>query len=105
MPRPKKTAAAKASETATAKTTPKKAAEGPAAKASSKKEPVQAVEEIYLQIAGGEWNVSDCKKRAAAAFTDSHTGIVIEKLAVYLKPDEGKAYYVVNGTETGSIDL
>lgn len=29
----------------------------------------------------------------------------IRKLSVYVKPDEGKAYYVVNDKASGSVDL
>lgn len=97
MPRTKKTASVDvkpaASETAAGKTS--------ARSASAKK-----VEELYLQIGGQEWNLSDCKERAAADYAaQGHTLASIKKLAVYLKPDEGKAYYVVNDSENGSIDL
>ena len=43
---------------------------------------------------------------ASPAYTaQGHTDASIKKLTVYLKPDEGKAYYVVNDAENGSIDL
>ena len=72
-----------------------------AAKAAAKR-----VEEMYLQAGGQEWNISDCRERAAADYAaQGHTEASIKKLVVYLKPDEGKAYYVVNETENGSIDL
>lgn len=97
MPRMKKSASEDvkptASETAAVKS--------PAKSATAKK-----VEELYLQAGGQEWNISDCKERAAADYTaQGHTSASIKKLAVYLKPDEGKAYYVVNDSENGSIDL
>ncbi len=94
MPRTKKSASAdvKPSETAAAQTK---------AKATAKR-----VEEMYLQAGGQEWNITDCRERAAAAYTaQGHTDASIKKLTVYLKPDEGKAYYVVNDAENGSIDL
>ena len=94
MPRTKKSASAdvKPSETAAAQTK---------AKAAAKR-----VEEMYLQAGGQEWNITDCRERAAAAYTaQGHTDASIKKLTAYLKPDEGKAYYVVNDAENGSIDL
>lgn len=94
MPRTKKSASAdvKPSETAAAQTK---------AKAAAKR-----VEEMYLQAGGQEWNITDCRERVAAAYTaQGHTDASIKKLTVYLKPDEGKAYYVVNDAENGSIDL
>lgn len=76
----------------------------PAQTAEKKAAAKQRVEEIYLQAGGQEWNISDCQERAAADYAaQGHASI--EKLTVYLKPDEGKAYYVVNDTENGSIDL
>ncbi len=95
MPRTKKSASAdvKPSETAAAQTKARKAAD-------------KRVEEMYLQAGGQEWNITDCRERAAAAYTaQGHTDASIKKLTVYLKPDEGKAYYVVNDAENGSIDL
>lgn len=79
-----------------------------AAKAAPKKAALNAAktEEIYLQAGGVEWNVTDCKERAVAAFVaEGHKASAVKKLAVYLKPEEGKAYYVINDSENGSIDL
>lgn len=98
MVRPKKKPAADAAVEA--------AAAKPAAKRASAKLPIQKVEEVYLQSGGEEWNISDCKERAVAAFVaQGHRPSTVKKLVVYLKPEEGKVYYVVNDGETGSFDL
>ena len=48
----------------------KEAKETVAAKVAAKKAPAQKkVEDIYLQFGGSEWNISDCKERALAAYT------------------------------------
>ena len=77
--------------------------------AAAKKAPVKTVrktEEVYLQAGGSEWNVSECKERAVAAYVENgHKASSVKKLVVYLKPEEGKAYYVVNDDENGSFDL
>lgn len=97
MARPKKAPAASAAAPAVK--------EAPA-KSVLKKVLPQKEEAVYLQFGGEEWNVTECRERAAAAFTAAgHRASSIKKLAVYLKPEEGKAYYVVNDKETGSIDL
>lgn len=76
------------------------------AKASTKRAPVEKVEEIYLQAGGEEWNISDCRERAAAAYTAAgHRASSIKKLVLYIKPEERKMYYVINDKENGSIDL
>lgn len=90
----KRSAAAKS---ALKKAAPKKAAAPKAA---------ERVEEVYLQVSGEEWNLSDCKARAAAAYAaEGHRESGIKKLVVYVKPEERKAYYVVNDSVNGSFDL
>lgn len=101
MARPKKSTPAKTPVSAAAE-----AAEAVKETVTAKKPAVQKVEEVYLQAGGCEWNVSDCKARVAAAFVaDGHKASSIKKLVVYLKPEEGRAYYVINDSENGSIDL
>lgn len=65
------------------------------------------VEEIYLQMNdGAEWNIADCKARAIAAYVaEGHRESSVKKLVIYLKPEEGKAYYVINDRLNGSVDL
>lgn len=89
--------AAKKKETILEKVTAKKA---------DPKKPAEKVEEVYLQAGGTEWNISDCKARAIAAYVaEGHRESSVKKLVVYLKPEEGKAYYVVNDDVNGSVDL
>lgn len=101
MARPKKSAPAKAPVSAAAEVV-----EAVKETVATKKAAVQKVEEVYLQAGGFEWNVSDCKERAVAAFVaDGHKASSVKKLVIYLKPEEGKAYYVINDSENGSISL
>ncbi|MCI8655822.1 MAG: hypothetical protein HFF72_00100 [Oscillospiraceae bacterium] len=101
MARPKKSAPAKAPVSAAAEVV-----EAVKETVATKKAAVQKVEEVYLQAGGCEWNVSDCKERAVAAFVaDGHKASSVKKLVIYLKPEEGKAYYVINDSENGSVEL
>lgn len=101
MARPKKSAPAKAPVSAAAEVV-----EAVKETVAAKKAVVQKVEEVYLQAGGCEWNVSDCKERAVAAFVaDGHKASSVKKLVIYLKPEEGKAYYVINDSENGSVEL
>ena len=105
MPRTKADAAAKPAraDAAAKKTEAKKPS---LLKKPAVKKPVEKVEEIYLQTAGAEWNISDCKDRAIAAYVaEGHRASSVKKLVVYLKPEEGKAYYVINDGVNGSVDL
>ena len=75
-------------------------------KKATPKKPAEKVEEIYLQSGGTEWNVSECRDRAAEAYVaQGHRASSIKKLVIYLKPEEGKAYYVINDGVNGSVDL
>jgi len=72
-------------------------------KAAAKSAPT---EEIVLQCAGGEWNVDEIKEQAIAAYVaEGHQRGRISKLSLYVKPEERKAYYVINDKADGSIDL
>ena len=75
-------------------------------KKAGKKEAAQKVEEIYLQYGAQEWNVAERKERAAAAdVAEGHRASGIRKLALYVKPEEGKAYFVINDKAKGDVDL
>ena len=63
-------------------------------------------EKLILQVDGEEWDVNDCRSRAIEDFASSgHAACAIKSLAIYLKPEDRKAYYVVNGEYRGSVDL
>ena len=58
-------------------------------------------ESVYLQYLGKELNSADIVETAKKA-----SGVeTITSITVYLKPEENKAYYVVNGDVTGSVEL
>lgn len=108
----KKTAAAAEPEAAVEapveeKAAPKRsAATRCAPRKAAPKKAAERVEEIYLQVGGEEWNVSDCRARAAAAYVaEGHRESGIKKLVIYVKPEERKAYYVVNDDVNGCIEL
>ena len=61
-------------------------------KETAKKATVKKTREVYLQWYGKEVQM----KRKMSELVD---------LKVYVKPEEGKAHYVINGEITGSIEL
>lgn len=89
----KKTAGRKraaAKTTAAGKTTAEKTTSGRKAK-----------EAIFLQYAGREMDIAAIVERAKK----SYEGKSIKEIKVYVKPEENMAYYVVNGNETGCVEL
>lgn len=61
----------------------------------------KAKEAVYLQYAGRELEISDIVEKAKNAYG----GRSIKEIRVYVKPEENMAYYVVNGKETGSVQI
>ena len=92
-----KAPAAKAAKKAPAKTT--RAAAPKAVKAA----PV--TEDVFVQYGVMEWKTADLTEKAKAAYTAEGNTAAITSVKLYIKPEERKAYYVINDTATGSIDL
>ena len=101
-PAAKKAAPAKAAAKAPAK---KAAAKKPAAKKAPAKKaaPAKIVEPkkfIIQNSADQSISYTEIVKKVNKAYKDT-----IKSLEIYVKSEENKAYYVVNGGVTGSVDL
>lgn len=71
-----------------------------------KKAEVQTQEEVYLQFAGEEIAIEEVMDKARAAYVaEGHRASSIKSLRLYIKPEERKAYYVINEKAAGSIGL
>ncbi len=89
-----KKAAGRVKEKATKKTRAAKAA-----KAALKPE-------IFVQFQDKEGIVEDAVEKAKAQFVaEGHRESSIKSLRVYLKPEDGAAYYVINDKIAGRVDL
>ena len=67
---------------------------------TAKKAPVKKSEpkaSVVVEYAGGQVAVKDIVARATKAFAKANKGVTVKKIEVYIKPEEGVAYYVVNG--------
>lgn len=96
---PKKTTAAKT----TAKTTAAKAA----TKKTTAKKAAAVKETVSIQFAGKEYTTEQLVKIAKDIweFDLKKDPADFAEVQLYVKPEEAKAYYVINGTETGSFDI
>ncbi|MGI6106439.1 MAG: DUF6465 family protein [Lachnospiraceae bacterium] len=96
MPARKKTAAAAATEKTVEKTV----------KAPARKPAVKKTESVILQFAGKEAVLNNLTAQAKDAFVAAgHKAAEAKDIKVYVKPEEGKAYYVVNGDFGGELNL
>ena len=99
--------AAKKVEEVTADT--KKAVKSTAAKTATKTAAKKAVvkETVYLQYMGKEINKEDIMKNVKEVWTKELKNKVgdMKSVTLYLKPEENKAYYVINGDVTGIVEM
>lgn len=75
-----------------------------AAKAAAKK--VAAEPKVYIQFGAGEASVDTLVEQIKAEYVNQgHRVSSIKDLRVYLKPEDGAAYYVINEKVAGRVDL
>lgn len=78
----------------------------PARAASTKKADAEKVEEIYVQFNGQEITTKDILEKVKQAHKDNgHRIGHIKSTQIYIKPEDGMAYYVINGKYKGEIPL
>ncbi len=101
--------AAPAKKPAAKKTTAKKAAapkkaaaaQKPAAKKAAPAKKAAAAEDIFVEFGGDQWSVAEIKAKVQAALGKK----TAKNVAVYVKPEERKAYITVDGEDKGSVEL
>ncbi|MBQ8799038.1 MAG: hypothetical protein IJZ55_05675 [Lachnospiraceae bacterium] len=75
-----------------------------AAKAVEKKP--EKKDEVFVQFAGEEYAVAEVMEKVKAAYVaEGHRASGVKSVRLYIKPEERKAYYVINDKAAGSIDL
>ena len=97
-----------AEATTAVKETAKKAVKKATKTATKAKKPAAVKEEpeVYLQYGENEVKAKDVLAKVKAIYVaDGHRESSIKSLQIYMKPEEFKAYYVINGKITGSVDL
>mgnify|MGYP006078990675 FL=1 len=81
-----------------------------AKKAPAKKAPAKKAElktEMYLQFYGKEYSDKEILQKVKEIWTKVLKKKVgdMKDVKIYLKPEESKAYYVINGDTTGEVNL
>ena len=105
MPEKKKTAAAAPAveaPAAEAKET-KETKTRKSAKASARRGRPPLAPELYVEFSGKQYNVTDIIDRAKADYRATHK-VGVQSCMVYIKPEEGAAYYVINKV-SGKLEL
>ena len=77
-----------------------------AAKKAKKEVKKLVLRETYIQFAGNEYKESEILDKVEAAYkAEGHRVGAIKSMVLYVKPEEGAAYYVINDKNTGRVDL
>lgn len=98
-----KAEAPKAEKKAEVKAAPKKRGPKPKTEKIEKKE---AVQNVYVQFAGKEILTADLVAQVTEKWVAlGHRASSIKELNLYVKPEDSAAYYVINGKESGKIEL
>ena len=100
----------KAAEVKAPETKAETKVEAKAAKPVKAARPAKKAEEktelVMIQFGGQEWDSAALVAKAKADYeAQGHRASGIKSFSLYVKPEEGKAYYVVNDTDTGSVAL
>ena len=90
---------------------PTPAAEAPAAepktrktgKAPARRGRPPLAPELYVEVGASQYNITDIIERAKADYRLTHK-FGVQSCKVYVKPEEGAAYYVINKV-SGKLDL
>ena len=98
-----KAEAVKAEKKAEVKAAPKKRGPKPKTEKTEKKE---AVQNVYVQFAGKEILTADLAAQVTEKWVAlGHRASSIKELNLYVKPEDSAAYYVINGKESGKLEL
>ena len=103
----KTTAKTTETKTTAAKTTAAKKTTTKTAAAKTTKKAAAVKENISIQFAGKEYTTEQLVKIAKDVweFDLKKDPADFKEVQLYVKPEEAKVYYVINGTETGSFDI
>ena len=100
-------AEAKAETKPTAKKKPAAKKAAPAKKPAAKKTPAKKAEprvSVKVQFGGNEYDIDEITKNVTKAYKGSVKGAV-KSVDIYVKPEDGAVYYVVNSEVSDKIDL
>ncbi len=97
----------KTAEVKNATVTEKTAAKKTLTKKKSAKKAAAVEETVFVQYMGKEVNTADIMKKVKEKWTKGMKKKVadLKSVTLYVKPEENKAYFVINGDVTGAVEL
>lgn len=61
--------------------------------------------EVILQFQDSDVNMGELIDAAKNVFHENKKRTLITEMKLYVKPEDGMAYYVINGSETGQVSF
>lgn len=106
---PKKSEPVKPAEKKVSKT-PVKRTTRKTTRTAAKKSQTDVKADVFVQFQGMEFSEKEIMKKVIAAWeAENKKASAIKKVKLYVKPEDGKAYYVINeglkNGSTGAVDL
>lgn len=69
------------------------------------KEVQQLTEDMVIQFGAHEVSVAEISEKVKKSYLSGEGSAEINKLKIYVKPEDNKAYYVVNDETEGNVEL
>lgn len=73
------------------------------ARAAEKEKANSLKPELFVQYQGAEVDMASLVEAAKADFRKTKKRTLVTAMKIYFKPDEGAAYYVINGDYEGKV--
>lgn len=67
--------------------------------------PAEPAEEMLLQFGENEVAIAAISEKVKNSYKESGSEAEIKDIKIYVKPEDNKAYYVINGEISSSVDL
>lgn len=61
--------------------------------------------EIFLQYQDSDTNLAELVEAAKSDFHKAKKRTLVTEMKLYVKPEDGMAYYVINGTDKGQVSF
>ena len=67
---------------------------------------IELKKKVCVEVGSSKYDIEKITKNVNADFAKKNKGVTLKNIDIYVKPEDGKAYYVANGGKiTGDIAI
>ena len=67
---------------------------------------IELKKKVCVEVGNSKYDIEKITKSVNADFAKKNKGVTLKNIDIYVKPEDGKAYYVANGGKiTGDIAI